>query len=246
MALVVVAVAVGALSKGLTGLGLPLLAIPVIAVFLDVRQAVIVMAFPTFVTNAWLVWSLRRHLPETRHLGVMLATGAVGAIAGAGALSGLDPDVPRVAVGTLIVVYLVMRLARPSLTLSPTTLRRSAPGVGLVGGVMQGATGMSGSLLATYLHGANLPPAVFVLSLTALFTGFAAVQVGTFAAVGGYTRTTITGTLLALLPIAVAFPVGIRLGRTISPDVFERLLTAILLVVGARLLQQGISGLLAG
>ena len=48
--------------------------------------------------------------------------------------------------------------------------------MGLLAGGLQGATGVSGPLLSTYLHGYALAPAAYVLSLSTLFLVFSAVQ----------------------------------------------------------------------
>ena len=55
LVVIVIAIAVGAFIKGATGGGLPQVAIPVMAPFLGVEHAVVLMAIPGIVSNAWLV-----------------------------------------------------------------------------------------------------------------------------------------------------------------------------------------------
>ena len=57
--IVAVAVTAGAAVKGMTGLGLPLIAVPVITIFVGIEEAVLVMAFPTALSNAALVYEHR-------------------------------------------------------------------------------------------------------------------------------------------------------------------------------------------
>jgi hypothetical protein len=75
LAVIVTAMAVGAVVKGVTGSGLPTIAIPVMAGFLGVERAVVVMAIPTVVTNSWLLWEHRHHASGARDLPLMLGCG---------------------------------------------------------------------------------------------------------------------------------------------------------------------------
>jgi uncharacterized protein len=90
LAVIVVAIAVGAFIKGATGGGLPQLAIPVMAVFLGVEHAVVVMTIPGVIANGWLIWTHRHEARGTRHLPGMLVAGTVGAVGGTLLLHSLD------------------------------------------------------------------------------------------------------------------------------------------------------------
>lgn len=234
---------VGSLAKGITGLGLPLIGVPVMATFLGVEQAVVVMALPTFVTNLWLIREHRQHASETRHLPVMVVLGFVGTVVGTVVLTTVDPSIPAIILGVVILLYLGLRLLRPTFTFSERATARTSPAVGLLGGLLQGSTGVSGPVIATYLHGFGLPREAFVLAATTMFQSFALVQMGTFVVLGRYDPTNLALTLAALVPILIMLPVGIRLGRRLDPKHFEKLLLLILLASSAKLLFDGISGM---
>lgn len=238
-----IAVTVGSVAKGITGAGLPLIAVPVMATFLGVQRAVVIMALPTFVTNCWLIWEHRRHFPETQRLLLMLALGLVGTILGTIALATVDPAFPAIVLALVVFAYLALRWLRGAFTLSPRVAAASAPFVGAAGGVMQGATGVSGPVIVTYFHGLGLSQGAFLLSITTMFQGFAIVQIATFAVLGLYTAENLIGSLAALVPIVVMFPVGIWLGRRLHAGQFERIIAALLVVMGSKLLFDGVTGL---
>ena len=74
LAIILVAISIGAFSKGLTGIGLPTIAIPILAGFLGVEHAVVVMTIPVAASNVVIVWSYRRMwkmMPGVEHAGVL-------------------------------------------------------------------------------------------------------------------------------------------------------------------------------
>lgn len=228
LVIIVVAIAVGAFIKGATGGGLPQIAIPVMAVFLGVERSVVVMAIPGVVANGWLVWSHRGEARLTRDLPGMLAAGVVGSVVGTLLLKSLDGRILSAALAVMIVAYICLALLHPGFTISPRVTRVASPPVGLAAGGLQGATGISGPLLTTYLHGFGLPARAYVFALSTLFFVFASVQTVTLAAVGLYTPARLLESLLALLPIVVALPLGVRAARRLSPQTFQRVVLVLL------------------
>lgn len=243
MAVITVAMAVGALAKSVTGMGLPLMGVPVMASVFGAQRAVLVMALPTFVTNCWLLWEHRAAASQTRHLPPMLALGVAGTVAGTVALTRTNPAWLALALGLLLCAYIVFRLARPQFRFRAATIRVTAPGVGFVGGLLQGATGLSGPLLAPYMHSFGLSREAFVFSITAAFQFFALVQITTFALLGSYTTERVVESLLSLVPVLLVFPLGIRLAGRIDTRRFEQAVLALLGVMGVKLLIDGLGGL---
>lgn len=237
MTLVAVAVAmmVGAFLKGVTGMGLPPIAIPVLAGVVGIERAVIIMAIPTAVTNAWLVWRYRDHFGQTRRLPTLVGTGTVAAVAGAWLLVRIDERPLALIVAALVGAYVVALLRNPDMELSGRTARVATAPVGVVGGALQGATGLSGAVLATYLHALRLPQAAFVLSISLLFLVFALGQAGGLVLVGRYTPAVLAESLLATAFAMVFLPLGSRLAPRLSRQAFDRVVLAVLVLSSAKL-----------
>lgn len=242
LVVVLVAVIVGSIAKGVTGSGLPTVAIPVMAGFIGVEAAVIIMAFPTVVTNTWLLWEHRRQVGATRHLGRMLATGAVGAVAGVWVLTTLPGEVLSLTLALVIFAYAALAVTRPHVTVSEPAARVLSPGIGFLGGVAQGATGIAGPLVATYVHAFRLQPGAYVFTIAAQFQLFAAVQVVTFLALGRYTGELVLGSALSLVPVVLFLPLGIRLARTLDVKRFHRIVLLVLVVMACKLFYDGVVG----
>ncbi len=232
---ILVAVVIGSVVKGATGTGLPTVAIPVMAGFLGVEQAVVIMAIPTVVTNSWLLWIHRGQAGATRDLPAMLGAGLLGVVAGAWLLTNVSGDLLALALAGLIATYVALSLARPELAFPPSVTRFVSPPVGFVGGVLQGSTGIAGPAVATYVHGFRLPPGAYVFSLAAQFQLFALISVLSYQQFGLYTRERLWGSIIVLIPMLIAMPIGVRLGRRLDRKVFDRFVLAVLALMGIRL-----------
>lgn len=231
----IIAMAVGAFVKGVTGSGLPQLAIPVIATFVGVEHAIVVMSIPGVVTNTWLLVAHRRHRSETRDLPVLLITGSLGAVAGTYLLRSLDEHVLSVVLATMVFTYIGLVIFHPTFQLPPRVTRRTSPAVGTVAGVLQGATGMSGPLVITYLHSYRLPKEAYVFSITTMFQVFAVVQTITLAVVGLYTTDRLTQSLLSLAPIMIMLPLGARVAKRLPHQMFDIAVLAVMALSAVKL-----------
>lgn len=241
LAVIVAALAIGAFVKGVTGTGLPQVAIPVMAAALGVERAVIIMSIPGVISNIWLVATHARIAGESRHLLSLLTAGVAGAAIGTVALTTVDTRLLTLVLGGLILAYVVLRIAAPRLHLSHRVGTWLSPPVGLAAGALQGATGVSGPLLSTYVHSLGLKPAAYVFSVSTLFFVFSVVQVVTLVALGAYTPTLVGEGFLALLPVAAFLPLGVRVGRRVDPAVFGRIVLAGLAVAATVLLWQALT-----
>ncbi|MGH2736611.1 MAG: sulfite exporter TauE/SafE family protein [Actinomycetota bacterium] len=241
IAIIFGAMAIGSFVKGVTGMGLPQIAIPVMAIFLGVEAAVVVMAIPGIITNTWLLWNYRGHFRVTRDLPALLVAGSFGAVAGTVLLDTLDEDVLSFVLAGMIGVYAVMFLTNPSLRLSPDLTRYTSPPVGLAAGVLQGATGMSGTVISTYLHSYRLTKEAYVLSITTIFQVFAVVQALTLAGVGLYTGNLFVLSMLSLVPIMALLPLGARFTDRLSRRTFDFVILLLLLVSALKLVYDGMN-----
>jgi uncharacterized protein len=239
LVIIVLAIALGAFVKGVTGSGLPLIAIPVMAAFLGVERSIVIMAIPGIVSNTWMLWSLRSHLSQTRDLPTMLATGMVGVLAGTWLLKTLDARLLSLGLAMMIFAYVVLFFVHPDLRLAPRVTRCLSGPVGAAAGALQGATGLSGPVLLTWLHAYRQEKQVYLVSIVTLFQLYTVVQVFSLAALGLYTPSRIRDSFLALVPLIV-LPLGTRFARRLKERVFERTVLALLVAVGLKMVYDAV------
>jgi len=223
----VAAIAVGSLLKSITGMGVPVVAIPVISLVVGVEEAVIVVALPNLLLNLVLAWRERSHLDATRDLPMLGFTGVVGAVLGTLLLVAV-PDEPLVVLLAVAVLgYVATFVLGVEPTMKPETASRWAPGVGLSAGFMQGAVGISGPLIGTWIHSYRLGRASYILSVTTLFSLAGAAQLAVL--LGGSELAGLwTPTLLACVPALATVPVGARLRGRMTSHTFDGLIVGVL------------------
>ncbi|HET8614936.1 MAG TPA: sulfite exporter TauE/SafE family protein [Actinomycetales bacterium] len=236
LTVVVASLCIGAFVKGLTGFGLPQVAVPILAVFLGVEHAVIIMAIPGVVSNLWLLHQHRGpREPRRLHLRVMMVGSVVGAAGGTLLLKSLDNRLLSMVLALLILGYVVVTTTRPAFRIPQVVHRVTALPVGLLAGGLQGAAGISGPLLTTYMHGLRLRSSTYVYALNALFLIGSVTQTATFLAIGAYDRALLGQSVIALVPIAIGLPLGSWAHRHLSSRTFNTAVLVLLALLGVKL-----------
>jgi len=234
--IIVLGLALGALVKGVSGIGLPLVAIPVMAGFIGVETSVAVMVIPGFFVQSWLVWTHRRELPALPSLGGMMLAALVGVAAGSWVLSAVDERWLTVAMALWVGMY----LATVALRIDPwerlRRAKRGGPAVVLAAGMVQGATGISGPLIASYMHALRLTKGAYILCANLIFQVFMLAQFVSLGALGLMTWERIQLGLLACIPVAVVLPIAIAISRRISQRLFNGFVILLLAAMEIRLI----------
>ena len=228
--IVALAVVLGSLVKGVTGLGLPLTAVPVIAFFVGVQDAVVIMAAPTAFSNAVLVREHRKELRSVQGLPSFAALGGAGAILGASLLPRISDRLLFLLLAGLLTCFLVWRFSSVEPTWSPRVQKWGRMPVALTCGVAQGATGISGPLVAAWFQGLGVSRERFIVSNTAIFLLAGAMQLVTLTATSQWSKQRLLGAALAAAVVAVALPVGIRVGRKMDAERFNVAVSAVITI----------------
>lgn len=236
LAAVFAALFLGGILKGATGAGLPVVSIPVISAVYDVRIAVAVMVIPNLITNLWQVWRHRRDQLAGGFAWIFAGCGAVGAAGGTFLLVALPVSVMQLAMVAIILSYIALRLLRPAVTISERAAWRLVGPIGLAGGVLQGATGISSPLSVTFLSAMRLPRLAFIHTISCFFAVMCAGQAVVQIHYGLLTGHLALLALAALVPMLLALPLGEALGRRFSAAAFDRAILGFLAILSVRLL----------
>lgn len=233
IAVVLGASLLGAFVKSVTGMGYPLLAVPLITLVLGVEDAVVIVAAPNVTANALLCFGAREARSDSRDLPVLVGFGMAGAVFGTFALVSV-PEAPLLlALVATITAFVVNYVRAPEVAIDPVTASRWAPGVGVVVGLMQGAVGVSGPVVATWLHGYRLPKQTYVFSVTLIFGLSGLVQLVLLASSGAFDLDRAAVSALAFVPVLAMIPVGTSLRARLGGPAFER--AVLLVLIGSAL-----------
>jgi uncharacterized membrane protein YfcA len=234
------AILLGSVVKAVTGMGFPLVAIPVISLFVSVTDAVAVIALPNVVMNAALCWHTRAEARHSRDLPVLGALGAVGAVIGTWLLVQVPENLLLLALAVIVIGYVGYSSRRPGRSPSPATTRRWSPAVGLAAGVMQGAVGVCGPLVAAWIHGYRLPQNAFVFSVALLFLLAGGAQLAVLLSNGMIAGARLWIALAAIPLVLGLIPLGAGLRDRLGSARFDRAVRATLLLSSAALLVRAV------
>ena len=238
--LVFVAFSLGGILKGATGAGAPFLAVPIMAILVDVPFAVAVFVFPNFASNAWQFWQYRTHSPNRRFVLRFAIAGVVGAGIGTLALAGLSATILTSTVALVVLSYVVFRLRNPTWSLTWPTAQALAAPAGAIGGVLQGAIGISAPVSVTFMNAVGLQRNQFVFTMSVFFFAMALIQLPAQMALGIMTWERAGYSVLGIVPLLLGMPIGDYLGRRIARETFDKIILAVLTLLSIRLLWQNV------
>lgn len=241
IAIVLGASLLGAFVKSVTGMGYPLLAVPLITLAVGIEDAVVVVAAPNMFANLVLCYGARSGRDEARDLGRLIGFGFGGAILGTYALVSVPEDPLLIVLALTIVGFIVNFVRSPELRIRPEVSHRWAPFVGGAAGIMQGAVGVSGPVVATWLHGYRLGKAGYVYSVTAIFGVTGLVQFVLLVFAGKLTADRVVVSALAFVPVVAMIPLGTSLRHRLGGSGFERAVLGVLVASGLALVIQVLS-----
>lgn len=229
------AVALGGFLKGATGAGAPVVGVPILAIFFGVPHAVAIYSVLNLCSNTWQAWAYRKDWPSRRLVLGFSGGGAVGAVAGSILLASLPTDILVGLLATIVFLYIFVRVAVPSWRIGLARAERLGLPVGFVGGVMQGAGGISAPFSITFLNAMRLDRRAFIGTISAFFLMMSVFQVPTLIGLGVLDTQMLIFGILGLIPMFLAMPLGERAARHVSKETFDKLILVLLTVVAVRL-----------
>ena len=235
-----VALALGGILKGATGAGAPIIAVPVMAMLYDVPFAIVILTVPNLLSNAWQAWTHRMDAMPWNFTLRFAAGGVAGAAIGTVMLAYLPPETLEVLVALAVIAYIAFRIARPDWALPFTMAYRVVLPVGTLAGVMQGAAGVSAPVSITFLNALRPERRAFVGTISVFFASMAVVQLPLLGWFGFLSWERLAWSGAALLPILSFMPLGAALSRTLSREIFDRVILILLAAVAVRLLVESI------
>lgn len=224
---------IAGLVKGVVGMGLPTIAMGLLAVTMHPADAAALLLIPSFVTNVWQLLAGPSFRALAVRLWMMMAGIAVGTVAGAGLLTGSYSTLTQTALGIALALYAALGLYAVKFSVRPDHEMWLSPIIGLVTGLITGATGVFVIPAVPYLQALKLERDDLIQALGLSFT------ISTIALAGGLFRQgTLTSmallvtSLLALVPALIGMLAGQRLRERMSVETFRRVFFAGLLLLG--------------
>lgn len=227
----------GGFITGLSGTGTVLFALGFYLVVLEPVQAVAIAALMSVLAGLQGLWIVRAEIPKhPRRLLRFLIPGLMGLPLGLVLLTWMEAGTLRLIIATLLIVYggyFSFRTALPAFTRKTPVIDSL---VGLAGGVLGGASGVSGALPSMWMSlrpwtkfetRGVLQPFNAVLLIT---------TISLLAFKGAFDRTALNALILTVPCGLIAAQVGIAVFRRLSDTGFRRLLIVLTFLMGLGIL----------
>ena len=217
--------------KGAVGIGLPTVVMGLLSIIMPPAQAATLMVMPALATNIWQMAAgpalgalLRRY--ATMIVAIFIGTFAtIGLMTKTAAFAG-------VALGAVLAAYGAYGLWGRRFQVERATERWLGPLVGLVSGLLAGATGVFVIPNVPYLTALRMDSEELVQSV-GIIAFVCPLAIGLALAVHGQYRADMAGTsFLALAPALAGMWFGMRLRRRVRAEVFMKWFFAALIALG--------------
>lgn len=228
-------ITLGGIVKGATGAGAPLVGVPFVAVVFDVQTAVAIFAVLNVISNSWQAKVFYKQIEDRRFAWWHAAAAAVGVVPGTLLLAHLPTDVIMLVMAGIVALYVVLRLSRPDWVLSRQKGNSLSVPIGFIGGLMQGAGGLSAPVTIPFFNALRLSRLDFIGSISVFFLSMAALQVPSLLAFGLLTWERATLGFLAAIPLFFGIFIGTWLARHMSRNAFDSAILVLLTVIAAKL-----------
>lgn len=218
--------------KGVTGMGLPTLAMGVLGSLLSPPVAAALLLVPSFVTNVWQLLAGPKFVMLIRRLWPMLLMIIIGTVFGSVMLTGGNVELTTSGLGIALVIYAAYTLLARTLHVSPRWESWLSPVIGLITGLVTGATGVFVIPAVPYIQSLDLERDDLVQALGLSFTvSTLALAIGLFWH-GAFPIGNLPTSTLALVPALLGMVAGQWIRTRISPQLFRRLFLIFLLLLG--------------
>ncbi|UZF90219.1 sulfite exporter TauE/SafE family protein [Bosea sp. NBC_00550] len=241
-AMVPAVILTGLAKGGFSGIGL--LSLPLMALVVSPVTAAAIMLPLLIAQDVVSVWSYRREF-DRRNLATLAPGALLGVLAGYLLAAKVSDAAVVLAVGLISIGFALRRMLGDGKR--PPAVQRASWGPGSLWGFLCGFTSMvahaGGPPFQIYVMPQRLPPAIFVGTGAIFFAAMNLVKIIPYLALGQFSSQNLMASA-ALLPFAVAATfAGVWLVRRVPAERFYGIIYWLLLLVGAKLVFDGVRGL---
>jgi uncharacterized membrane protein YfcA len=226
--------------KGTVGMGLPTISLGLMTVFVGVDKAIVLILWPTFLTNLWQAFYGGHLKALARRLWPFLVAASVTLVLGTFLLTKAPIGIPDLILGVLMIAYAVPMLSGLRLHVPPEWERASGVALGALNGIFSGFTGSYTVPGVMYLQALGLDRDELVQAMGLMFLSATVVLA---LALGGYGVLGFEGafqSLILTVPALTGVFIGQRLRGRLSDTGFRRAFLGAILCLGIYLVPLGL------
>ncbi|KFI32437.1 membrane protein [Haematobacter missouriensis] len=222
--------------KGVTGMGLPTVAMGVLGTLIPPVAAAGLLIVPSFVTNVLQFFSGPYPRRTALRFWPMMLAITIGTVAALPLMVRADPRLASALLGVALLGYAVFTLFAAPRTIPVRAERAASPVVGLVTGVVTGATGVFVIPAVPYLQALGLKKDELVQALGLSFTVSTLAMAAGLAGQGAFEPSGLLRSCLLVVPALAGMWLGQRFRGRISQKAFRRGFLIVLALLGLQMI----------
>ena len=226
---------VAGIVKGVTGMGLPTVAMGVLGALISPLTAAGLLIVPSFVTNVWQLLAGPSFGSLARRFWLLALAVVAGTFVGSSLLASGDTLLTTGALGTALVLYAAHALLARQLRVTQMLEPWLSPVIGIVTGLLTGATGVFVVPAVPYLQALGLEKDDLVQALGLSFTVSTVALAGALAWHGAFRIDNFTISAVAIVPALAGMWAGQVIRNRVSPATFRRWFLVCLLLLGVEM-----------
>jgi uncharacterized membrane protein YfcA len=208
--------------KGVFGMGLPTVALGLLSLAMPPVEAATLIVVPTLATNAWQFATGPVPLAVTARFAILLIGVASGTVLGVGFLTGSHTALVSMALGGVLILYAAVGMISTRLHVSKHAERWASPVVGVVTGIVNGATGVSVMPLVPYLSSIGLQREALIQAMGLVFMTAMLALAACLAWTGHFEVASAGASTLALLPVFAGMYAGQLVRLRLHADAYRK------------------------
>ncbi|MBE9065970.1 sulfite exporter TauE/SafE family protein [Leptolyngbya cf. ectocarpi LEGE 11479] len=235
--IIVITTFVAAFVQGVSGFGFALVAMPILSGVTSIQTAAPLVALTTLTNNLILCIYYRQSFDRNVITNLLLGS-VLGIPIGFLALDYIPTALMLIGLGFVIVTYSLYSLVSPVVPVLKSKLW--AYGAGFLSGILLGSFNLPGPPVILYGSSQRWSQEKFKGNLTSFFWVSVAIVVVGHGFQNRISEEIIRQFLIAIPGFILGLFLGVVLAKKFDPNIFRKVITVLLLVIGVRLIVSGI------
>lgn len=227
--------------KGVVGMGLPTVAMGALAVVMPPVQAAALLVLPSMVTNIWQFITGPAKMRVMVRLATMMLCLCAGTAIGIHFLTSGSSRWPSIALGAVLALYALLALFLPKFIVPPHLEHRLSPLVGVITGILTGATGVFVVPAVPYLSALGLSKDELVQALGFSFTVATIALALGLGLKNSFSSHALISSLFAVVPALIGMFIGRHTRDRINPAAFRKWFLLAMLLLGSYMVLKGLA-----
>jgi hypothetical protein len=229
-------VLVAYIIKGATGFGENLIMIPLLLFIWDIKIILPILLVLVLIADIYLIFKFYKKINKKLLL-IFVISSIGGIILGSWLLKIMSSETITIIFALFVILFSLKNLLIPNKDLKTSEVKTvPASSIGFIAGVTSSFLGAGGPPLAMYASHLKLSKSVFRATLVATFFTFDLQRLATYF-YSGLIKMESSLTALLLVPsMIIGSTIGIKLHSKINENLFNKIVTIILIVTGITLL----------